>query len=599
MSRKPRILYVGEATFLATGYSVYGMEVLSRLHATGKYELAELACYAKNDDPRAKQLPWKFYGNEPHERDHLFNSKKTNEFGSFSFEQVCLQFRPDVVFDVRDHWMLEFEERSPFRPYYKWVIMPTVDASPQHEQWLATFMNADAVFSYSDWGAKVLKEEGGGLIKCHGSASPGADLATFTPMDKKALRQKFRFDDDVQIIGTVMRNQGRKLYPELIEAFCGFLKAAPPEMAQKTYLYLHTSYPDQGWDIPRLIKKYGVGCRTLVTYKCQRCQVAFPSFFMDVSAPCQKCGLPTARMPNVQEGVNRETLSRTINFFDVYVQYANSEGFGMPMVEAASCGVPVFATDYSAMSDVVRKVNGYPIRVSAYRMDNDFGCMRAIPDNKDLIDKWIKFFSLSESERHRKSQQARQGVEKHYTWEQTAKKWETVFDKLTSETYSTSPITNIPSRSMGTAQNPSLLKGVAAEGKSGPKTPWELEKPLERSESSVVSRWDSPPTIHHPATLPTEPFANNEEMVRWAISNVLGRPELTNTYLSVRLIRDLNWGLSARSLAGGNYHNELSVITKRSDLQKFGPEDMIRELTLMCEERNKWEQRRWQMVQGI
>ena len=42
-----------------------------------------------------------------------------------------------------------------------------------------------------------------------------------------------------------------------------------------------------------------------------------------------------------------------MNTFDLYVQYANSEGFGLPQVEAAGCGIPVASVDYSAMSSVV------------------------------------------------------------------------------------------------------------------------------------------------------------------------------------------------------------------------------------------------------
>lgn len=576
MTRKLRILHVGEASFLATGYSVYAMEVMSRLQATGKYELAELACYVTKSDPRASQLPWKFYGNNPdfdnqHEVDR-FNQKGTNQFGEYSFERVCLDFKPDIVWSIRDWWMDEFIERSPFRPYFRWVVMPTVDASPQHEQWLATYMNADAVFTYSDWGREILDKEGGGLINTQGSAPPGADLETFVPMDKKALRAKFRFEDDVQIIGTVMRNQGRKLYPELIESFAEFMRRAPAEMAKKTYLYLHTSYPDKGWDIPRLIKRYGVSSRVLVTYKCLRCKAVFPSFFMDATGPCMDCGYLAARMPNVQEGVDRSTLAKIINLFDVYVQYANSEGFGMPMVEAASCGVPVFATDYSAMSDVVRKVEGYPIRVDRYRMDNEFGCLRAIPDNNDLVYKWIKFFSLSDGQRRQKSQKARQGVGKHYTWPQTTNRWMRAFDSLmTSNTQSTLT---------GTTRNPSFTTAVVSGG------------------VVRIRSWDSVPNLWQPKPLPKKSFDSNEDLVRWAISNVLGRPELTNSYLSVRLIRDLSWGLSMKQLSGGNYANEHSVIAGRSDMTPFGPEEMIRELTLMCENRNTWEQRRWQTIQG-
>ena len=60
--RKKKILFCSEATFLNTGYATYTREILNYLHSTGKYELAELACYATNNDPRAKNIPWKLYG---------------------------------------------------------------------------------------------------------------------------------------------------------------------------------------------------------------------------------------------------------------------------------------------------------------------------------------------------------------------------------------------------------------------------------------------------------------------------------------------------------------------------------------------------------
>ncbi len=44
--RKRRILFIGEASFLATGFSTYWQEVIKRLHATGEFEIAEMGSYA-------------------------------------------------------------------------------------------------------------------------------------------------------------------------------------------------------------------------------------------------------------------------------------------------------------------------------------------------------------------------------------------------------------------------------------------------------------------------------------------------------------------------------------------------------------------------
>ena len=119
-----------------------------------------------------------------------------------------------------------------------------------------------------------------------------------------------------------------------------------------------------------------------------------------------------------------------MGLFDVYVQYAICEGFGMPQVEAASCGVPVMSVDYSAMSDVVRKLKGYPIKVKKLFREMETDAYRANPDNDDLCENLISFFSKPESVRLRKGFETRKALLEHYTWDKTAKIWEEHFDTL-------------------------------------------------------------------------------------------------------------------------------------------------------------------------
>ena len=72
MSYKPRILWVGEATYLNTGYAVYGRELLNRLYKTNNFVLAELAGYGSVDDHRRHDLPWIYYANVPYKDDKSF-----------------------------------------------------------------------------------------------------------------------------------------------------------------------------------------------------------------------------------------------------------------------------------------------------------------------------------------------------------------------------------------------------------------------------------------------------------------------------------------------------------------------------------------------
>ena len=88
--------------------------------------------------------------------------------------------------------MVDFIERSPFRPFFKWCLMPTVDARPQARQWIATYNSADACLTYSDWAGKILEEQSGGSINYIGSAPPSAHPAYQPIENKKGFKRIFR-----------------------------------------------------------------------------------------------------------------------------------------------------------------------------------------------------------------------------------------------------------------------------------------------------------------------------------------------------------------------------------------------------------------------
>lgn len=428
-----------EASYLFSGYSKYGREVLSRLHNTDKYEIAEFATYASIDDKRGLSVPWLFYPNVPAQKDEaerkIYNSNGLNQFGRWRFDRVLLDFKPDVVWDIRDFWMMGYEYNSPLRDYYNWTIMPTVDSAPQQPEWVHVYSTADDVFTYSDWAIDVLDKQGSGMLNVHGSAPPGVDHDVFTPPANKAKhKEQFGLFGTAKIIGTVMRNQKRKLFPDLFIGFRKYLdkckELGKNELAKNTFFYMHTSYPDVGYNIPAMLKEQGLGNKVLFTYFCKTTGRWFPSFYQGANAYSPFSGKTTAVLPNVVSGLSEESLAQIMGLFDVYVQYAICEGFGMPQVEAASCGVPVMSVDYSAMSDVVRKLKGYPIKVKKLFREMETDAYRANPDNDDFSDKLLSFFSKPEAVRLRKGFEARKAVLQHYTWDKTAKIWENHFDSV-------------------------------------------------------------------------------------------------------------------------------------------------------------------------
>ena len=428
-----------EASYLFSGYSKYGREVLSRLHNTDKYEIAEFATYGSIDDTRGLSVPWLFYPNVPAQNDEaekkIYNSNALNQFGKWRFDRVLLDFKPDIVWDIRDFWMMGYEYNSPLRDYYNWSIMPTVDSAPQQPEWVHVYSTADDVFTYSDWAIDVLNQQGSKMLNIHSSAPPGVDHNTFTPVANKAKhKEQCGLFGTAKIIGTVMRNQKRKLFPDLFIAFRKYLdkcrELGKDELAENTYFYMHTSYPDVGYNIPAMLKEQGLGNKVLFTYFCKVTGKWFPSFYQGANAYSPFSGRVTAVLPNVVNGISEHALAQIMSLFDVYVQYAICEGFGMPQVEAASCGVPVMSVDYSAMSDVVRKLKGYPIKVKKLFREMETDAYRANPDNDDLCEKLVSFLSKPESLRLKKGFDARKAVLQHYTWDKTAKIWEKHFDSV-------------------------------------------------------------------------------------------------------------------------------------------------------------------------
>lgn len=552
--RKKRILFCSEATFLNTGYATYTREILKYLHGTGKYEIAEMASYGMRDDPRAKDIPWKFYGvmppeNAPEEEKKIYSSNPVFQFGEFCFEHVCLDFFPDIVCDIRDFWMLDFEQRSPFRPFYNWVIMPTVDARPQARQWMATYDSADAVLTYSDWAGTVLTDQSGGSVKYHGSAPPSAHPAYAPVEDKRAHKQQWGLEPDCQIIGTVMRNQRRKLFPDLFEAFRLFLDKQTD--GKKYYLYCHTSYPDLGWDIPELLLEHNIASSVLFTYICPETKKPFPSLFRGAVAQSPYTGKWGATLSNVKNGVSYEDLSNVINLFDLYTQYANCEGFGLPYVEAAACGIPVCGTDYSAMESEMRKLNGDMFKPAALYKELETGCLRAVPDNEYAADCFLHFFS-DKVDREAKGKETRELFEKHFRWEVSGEQWASIFDSM----------------------------------------------PIRNSQET----WGSAPRVQEPAPMPPEEqwkSAPASELTKWLIGNVLCEPDKHNTFFESRMMKDLTYR-SATSSTGGMYYNESSAaFDGNQSRHPFDFNIAYNQMKNLCDRRNQWEQKRWQVVQQM
>jgi glycosyltransferase involved in cell wall biosynthesis len=545
---KKRIFLVNDASFLNTGYAIYGKEILSRLHKNPDFEIAELGCFCDINNAQVKNIPWKFYANGVSGEDKRLQEYKANnlnKFGLWRFNRCVADFKPHIVFDIRDYWMFAYQENSPYKKYFHWVVMPATDSAPPKVEWMYTYNNADIVMPYTDWAKNVLSNYGGKNINLFPKiANAGINPNEFYPVENKQQHKISFFGRDVSIVGAVMRNQKRKLFPDIIISYRKYLdriKESNPELYNKSYLYLHTSYPeDAGWDIPSLLLEYGLLDKTYFTYVCRQCKKFFPSKFQSPIQTCKHCANGVATVSSAAVGVDTEQLNQIYNFFDFFIQYAICEGFGMPQVEAAACGVPLASVDYSAMTEIVEKLGAYKIPVDRVFRELETNADRVYPDNKYTTNLLYDFFvNQTEEFRVSKSKEIRDKCISYYTWDNVYAVWEECFNTIDIRT----------------------------------KPSW-TSKPIAT-------------TSHKTHKVPKN--ISNTEFVEYICHNIVNSPEILNTAIVQCLIRDLNNGIVAKDgsispinrnqaiqILEGYLNNQISCEKMRTDPSTIIKEDFIK-----------------------
>lgn len=470
---------------LSSGYAIYSKHLLSELVKNPEYEVAEMATFVHPQDQRLQDIKWAVYPNVPKipmEQFEHWKSNQHNMWGGALFDDIALDFKPDIVCTHSDWWMRRFVNKSPYKKCFKHIWLMPCDSMPQDSEWIEDALECDGLLTYTDWAKEVLVKQCSKL-KIYGSA-PNSAQSNFQPLDKRKVKESLGLNPNLKFIGTVMRNQVRKLFPDLFLSYRQFLDQTK---RKDVYLYCHTTYPDGSWRIPELIQEFGIQDRVFFTYICQNCRYCFPSLYADI-ATCKNCGQIASSMPNTAIGVPSEYLCNIYNLMDVYVQYSIAEGLGMSQIEAAACMSPIMSVDYSGMSDVVRKLGGTPIKVKRMYREINSNAYRALPDNDHFVECLTNFFNKPDSVRQILGIKARKLFEQHYRWDKTAQTWSELIDSL---------------------KGPSL--------------------------------WNQPAKIHRPAQLNGQDELSAPEYARFLLRDVAGMPEKIGTHSELILIRDLNY----------------------------------------------------------
>lgn len=318
---KKRILVDGDTSTANSGFAIYKKKLMTALADCPHFEVAEIGSGGFMHDK--EKVPWKYYPTSvlpSDERYREYSSDPRNEYGAWRFDKIMLHFRSDVYLGFSDPWQLAHAVSSVLRPYYHVMISPTVDSIPQRQDFLQIYAQADSIYTYTDWAADYLREKG---LPCIGSIPMGIDPNVFKPIDDKGNhKQKYGIPADSIVFGFVARNQLRKRFPDIIESFALYLKMVPKEVADKSYLYFHTSHMDVGWDLVTHLLEQKVINKVLFTYFCRKTGEIFVSTFKGERLYSPYSNELSAFSPNVVQSPTEDQLNDVYNLFDYYLQPA-------------------------------------------------------------------------------------------------------------------------------------------------------------------------------------------------------------------------------------------------------------------------------------
>ena len=202
-----------------------------------------------------------------------------------------------------------------------------VDHLPPPPQVLQFLVDSEAVpIAMSEFGRDQLTKAG--LEPFY--APHGIDTGVFRPgiteVRGVAPRKALGLPDDAFVIGMNAANKGnykaRKGFPWAFAAVGMFMRDHPDAV-----LFLHTERHGmaEGFKMDRLLRS---------------------------------CNVPEDRVFYIDQymyrlGLQPETMAAMYNAFDVLLAPSMGEGFGIPVVEAQACGVPVIVSNFSAQPELV------------------------------------------------------------------------------------------------------------------------------------------------------------------------------------------------------------------------------------------------------
>jgi hypothetical protein len=327
-----RILWVSNAPWAATGYGQQTAQAITRLKADGN-DVAVAANYGLEASATMWNSPAGSIPVYPRGMDTWSNDVIPAHMHDWSQRDKDAEHLLMTLFDV---WVFKGEKWAEF-PVASWIPIDHVPAPPEVSAW------ARLPFVYpiamSKFGKSMLENVGiESWYVPHAVEKVYKPTKSFvTPNGQTFTGREFmKISEDKFVVGMNAANKGvspvRKAFGENLLAFSMFAKKYDDAV-----LYIHTDPSGSmgGIRINDLILSCGISPE----------KVIFPDPYL------------------LRSGISQEIMASIYSGMDVLLATSMGEGFGVPTVEALSCGVPVIVSDFAASAELCGdgwKIGGQP-----------------------------------------------------------------------------------------------------------------------------------------------------------------------------------------------------------------------------------------------
>ena len=269
-------------------------------------------------------------------------------------------FNADMLIALKEPWVFQHIHRYAIN----WVPYAPIDHSPVSPEMTSRMQDAFRVIVPSRFAQRELKSKD--IENIH-YIPHGIRTEVYKPLeDKEKFKKLWYIDPDTFVILIVAMNRVRKMNPRAFRGYKRFKELNPDVKVQLMFWGDVTPSIMNQMDgaLGRGVADVGVNLLPEILDLGLGEAIMWP----DKSTIGE--GIPEWSGP--LEGWD---MVKLYNSADVLLHCTGGEGFGLPLIEAQACGVPVITTDYAAAPEQVGA--GLTVRADDYGIFNTPGARRA------------------------------------------------------------------------------------------------------------------------------------------------------------------------------------------------------------------------------